>query len=34
LIERLRAGEYWFEGEPDRPWNAPAVAAHANPEAV
>jgi DNA-binding PadR family transcriptional regulator len=34
LIERLRAGEYWFEGEPDRPWNAPAVAAHANPEVV
>jgi DNA-binding PadR family transcriptional regulator len=25
LIERLRAGEYWFEGESDRPWNAPAV---------
>lgn len=24
LLERLRAGEYWFEGEPDRPWNAPA----------
>jgi DNA-binding PadR family transcriptional regulator len=23
LTERLRAGEYWFEGEPDRPWNAP-----------
>ncbi|HUA45696.1 MAG TPA: PadR family transcriptional regulator [Solirubrobacteraceae bacterium] len=23
--ERLRAGEYWFEGEPDRPWSAPAV---------
>jgi hypothetical protein len=23
LIERLRAGEYWFEGEPDRPWSAP-----------
>jgi hypothetical protein len=24
LIERLRAGEYWFEGEPGRPWSAPA----------
>ena len=23
LIERLRTGEYWFEGEPDRPWSAP-----------
>ena len=23
LIERLRAGEYWFEGEPNRPWSAP-----------
>jgi len=34
LIERLRAGEYWFEGEPDRPWSAPAVAADASPEAV
>lgn len=34
LLERLRAGEYWFEGEPDRPWNAPAVAADANPDAV
>lgn len=20
LLERLRAGEYWFEGEPDQPW--------------
>jgi DNA-binding PadR family transcriptional regulator len=26
LLERLRAGEYWFEGEPDRPWSAPAPA--------
>ena len=25
LIERLRAGEYWFEGEPGRPWSAPAA---------
>ena len=25
LIERLRAGEYWFEGEPNRPWNAPSA---------
>jgi DNA-binding PadR family transcriptional regulator len=25
LIERLRAGEYWFEGEPGRPWSAPSV---------
>jgi DNA-binding PadR family transcriptional regulator len=23
LIERLHSGEYWFEGEPDRPWSAP-----------
>lgn len=23
LLERLRAGTYWFEGEPDRPWYAP-----------
>jgi DNA-binding PadR family transcriptional regulator len=22
LLERLRAGEYWFEGEPDPPWSA------------
>jgi hypothetical protein len=21
LIERLRAGEYWFDGEPDPPWS-------------
>ncbi len=27
-VERLRAGEYWFEGEPDRPWSAPATAAN------
>lgn len=33
LIERLRAGEYWFEGEPGRPWSAPAVAG-AESEAV
>jgi DNA-binding PadR family transcriptional regulator len=24
LLERLRAGEYSFEGEPDPPWSAPA----------
>jgi DNA-binding PadR family transcriptional regulator len=23
LLERLRAGEYWFEGEPDPPWSIP-----------
>ncbi len=23
LLERLRAGEYWFEGEPDPPWSSP-----------
>jgi DNA-binding PadR family transcriptional regulator len=23
LIERLRAGEYWFDGEPDPPWSIP-----------
>ncbi len=22
LLERLRAGEYWFDGEPDPPWSA------------
>jgi len=33
LIERLRAGEYWFEGEPNRPWGAPAAGAGA-PAAV
>ncbi len=27
LLGRLRAGEYWFEGEPGRPWSAPAPAA-------
>jgi DNA-binding PadR family transcriptional regulator len=27
LIERLRAGAYWFEGEPGRPWSAPAATA-------
>jgi DNA-binding PadR family transcriptional regulator len=26
LLERLRAGEYWFEGEPNRPWSSPEVA--------
>jgi len=26
LIERLHAGAYWFEDEPDRPWSAPASA--------
>lgn len=25
LVERLRAGAYWFEGEPGRPWSAPAA---------
>jgi len=29
LIERLRAGAYWFEDEPDRPWSAPAPAGDA-----
>jgi DNA-binding PadR family transcriptional regulator len=24
LLERLHAGEYWFEGEPDPPWSTPA----------
>jgi DNA-binding PadR family transcriptional regulator len=24
LVERLRAGEYWFAGEPNRPWSAVA----------
>jgi DNA-binding PadR family transcriptional regulator len=28
LIGRLRAGEYWFEGEGHRPWSAPAASAH------
>jgi DNA-binding PadR family transcriptional regulator len=28
LVERLRAGEYWFEGEPDRPWSAPGFSGH------
>lgn len=23
LLERLRAGEYWFDGEPDPPWSSP-----------
>lgn len=23
LLERLRTGEYWFEGEPNRPWSSP-----------
>ncbi len=27
LLERLHAGEYWFEGEPNRPWSSPGVAA-------
>jgi DNA-binding PadR family transcriptional regulator len=26
-LPRLRAGEYWFDGEPNRPWSAPAAAA-------
>jgi DNA-binding PadR family transcriptional regulator len=25
-LERLRQGEYWFEGEPHSPWNAPTTA--------
>jgi DNA-binding PadR family transcriptional regulator len=25
LLERLRAGEYWFEGEPDPPWSTPSA---------
>jgi DNA-binding PadR family transcriptional regulator len=25
LLDRLRAGQYWFEGEPDRPWSSPAA---------
>lgn len=31
LTERLRAGEYWFEGEPDRPWSSPAPGVRAAP---
>jgi DNA-binding PadR family transcriptional regulator len=27
LLERLHTGEYWFEGEPNRPWSSPEVAA-------
>jgi len=23
LLERLRSGEYWFQGEPDPPWSIP-----------
>jgi DNA-binding PadR family transcriptional regulator len=23
LLPRLRAGEYWFDGEPNRPWSSP-----------
>jgi DNA-binding PadR family transcriptional regulator len=23
LLRRLREGEYWFEGEPNRPWSSP-----------
>jgi DNA-binding PadR family transcriptional regulator len=30
LIERLRAGEYWFDGEPDPPWSAPGSARDAS----
>lgn len=36
LIERLRGGAYWFEGEPDPPWSAPQLqraAAQAGPAA-
>ena len=25
VVERLRAGEYWFAGEPDPPWNTPSA---------
>ncbi len=27
LLERLRGGQYWFEGEPNRPWSSPEFAA-------
>lgn len=27
LVERLRDGAYWFEGEPDPPWSSPPVPA-------
>jgi DNA-binding PadR family transcriptional regulator len=26
VLERLRAGEYWFAGEPDPPWHRPQAA--------
>lgn len=26
LLDRLRGGEYWFEGEPGRPWSSPEAA--------
>ena len=25
VVERLRAGEYWFAGEPDPPWDIPSA---------
>ncbi len=28
LVARLRAGEYWFEGEPNPPWASADVATH------
>jgi DNA-binding PadR family transcriptional regulator len=31
LVERLRAGAYWFDGEPDPPWSSPP--AHPNADA-
>jgi DNA-binding PadR family transcriptional regulator len=30
LIERLRAGGYWFEGEPNRPWSSPPAGGRAD----
>ena len=27
LVDRLRAGEYWFDGEPDPPWHRPQAGA-------
>jgi DNA-binding PadR family transcriptional regulator len=32
VLERLRAGDYWYEGEPNRPWSAPASAALRHPD--
>jgi DNA-binding PadR family transcriptional regulator len=33
LLERLRAGEYWFDGEPDPPWSSPPAGARASRDA-